>query len=462
MTNSRAGADEVDVLGVPAAHARSVLAEAIAAVPGGSPTTTVAPAASQVEQLVGAHSTVPHPTPAESAEPAVQCPAARVAPGGDVEAWEVLDDAPSTGGPPELVALPGSLVEHPSSALDGLRAEFTAMRRDGIVQDPIAPAELFAAAIRAGHSATTPTAEQMSLVEVADPAGPDVDVSDWDLLAAPEHEPGPELEGEVEVEPDQELVGHLAVSDVDDADPQPAPAAAVSLMAEDFGPLLPSAATPSRRRSLPAAQARRAPGRRGRAWPWATALVGVVVLAVAGVWSLGRESNTVPAGGESSAAAVGWQSWNGIELPVSAVDGPAVVDGDRVRGFSRSPLGAAIAAAHLSVRVDPAVGEQVWGPVLASQVVGDVDRLRAALEAAPESAQGQPGRLTGWRLEGDPQNAALVVHLAVEAADGQAVDYAIPLAWSDGDWALDIARFGAFFPMGDTEGRLYTDFGGQQ
>ena len=162
MTNSRAGADEVDVLGVPAAHARSVLAEAIAAVPGGSPTTTVAPAASQVEQLVGAHSTVPHPTPAESAEPAVQCPAARVAPGGDVEAWEVLDDAPSTGGPPELVALPGSLVEHPSSALDGLRAEFTAMRRDGIVQDPIAPAELFAAAIRAGHSATTPTAEQMS------------------------------------------------------------------------------------------------------------------------------------------------------------------------------------------------------------------------------------------------------------------------------------------------------------
>ena len=60
--------------------------KAIAAVPGGSPTTTVAPAASQVEQLVGAHSTVPHPTPAESAEPAVQCPAARVAPGGDVEA----------------------------------------------------------------------------------------------------------------------------------------------------------------------------------------------------------------------------------------------------------------------------------------------------------------------------------------------------------------------------------------
>ena len=137
-------------------------------------------------------------------------------------------------------------------------------------------------------------------------------------------------------------------------------------------------------------------------------------------------------------------------------------DGDRVAGFAQSELGAAIAAAHLSVRVDPAVGQDVWGPVLAEQVVGDRDRLEAALKAQTADATadpGQPGTLSGWRVEGDPTAGPVVAHLAVEGADGATADYAIPLAWADGDWALNIPASGAFFPVGDTSG-AYAPFEG--
>ena len=74
---------------------------------------------------------------------------------------------------------------------------------------------------------------------------------------------------------------------------------------------------------------------------------------------------------------------------------------------------------------------------------------------------GDPGVLTGWRLSGDPADGKVVVHLAVDAADG-AQDFAIPLAWHDGDWALDIpGPSKPIFVVGDTDGH-YAPFQGDQ
>lgn len=444
MTRDGAG-EQLDLLGVPPAQARSTLAAVIASVPSSEARATASAPSSPLEWAVRAHASSPSPEQPSTTAAQVHFPApsGRVAPGGDVEAWEVLDEAPLPAGPPELVAVPGLLAEQPRSALDGVREELAAMHRDGVAADPAAAAQSqFGAAIRAGQASASPPAHPRQSTEP--PA------------VAPEtHSPAAVLEVEVPPAPGPAWSAPPAAPPAEPA-PSDAAVAVPAAMADDFGPLVPPART-----SKPSGRAPREPSRRWRRWLLAAAGAGlVVVTALAAVLLLGGGSET-PDG--TPAAAVQWRSWHGIELPVSTTAGPQVWqdEGDRVSGFARSELGAAIAAAHLSVRVDPAVGEQVWGPVLAEQAVGEVQRLRAALEAAPSSPDaGQPGRLDGWRLDGDPGDDELVVHLAVRAADGSDVDYAVSLAWHDGDWALKVPAAGPFFPMSDTS-RSYADFGGQ-
>lgn len=61
----------------------------------------------------------------------------------------------------------------------------------------------------------------------------------------------------------------------------------------------------------------------------------------------------------------------GARLPVSPTVGPRTLDHGLARGFSHDAPGAAFAALHLSLRVTPEVGPDVYGPTLAAQVVGD-------------------------------------------------------------------------------------------
>ncbi len=106
------------------------------------------------------------------------------------------------------------------------------------------------------------------------------------------------------------------------------------------------------------------------------------------------------------------------------------------------------------MRVDPTAGPEVFEPVLADQVVGARDRLADAVRAQSEAgpADGAPGSLLGWRLDGDPASSPVTAHLAVEHADGTRADYAIPLAWAAGDWRIDAPRSGPFFPITDLSG----------
>jgi hypothetical protein len=154
----------------------------------------------------------------------------------------------------------------------------------------------------------------------------------------------------------------------------------------------------------------------------------------------------------------------GMTLPVSPTDGPQRLS-DVAAGFARTELGAALAAAHLSVRVDPAAGADVFGPTIEQQMTGDTARVRAAVEAAaatsPTPATGTapstaPAAITGYRVEGFTPDAA-TVHLRVASPGGAATDFAVPVVWDDarGDWLLVApaaqadALFATAAPSGD-------------
>jgi hypothetical protein len=152
-------------------------------------------------------------------------------------------------------------------------------------------------------------------------------------------------------------------------------------------------------------------------------------------------------------------TWRGMGLPVSAVSGPFVMGETHVSGFTQTELGAAVAAAHLSVRLDPAAGPPTFEAVLEDQVVGDVDRMAAAVrnqyraeatweqQSASQPLAVTPGRLVGWRTDGDLGAGAVTVHLAVQDPAGARSDFAVPLRWTGGDWAVEAAESGPFFPV---------------
>jgi hypothetical protein len=229
---------------------------------------------------------------------------------------------------------------------------------------------------------------------------------------------------------------------------------------DDFGPLV--LVEPKRRRrgwrranSAGSTANRPIKRSRGRVLLGVAALVlGLVAVAV---WWVGNRPAAVVAG-SASIPAVGADlsmvTWQGMALPISVSAGPTTYTGNAARGFAHSALGAAIAAAHLSVRTDPVAGPAAFEPVLTSQVVGDVQRLSQAVRAAYAQGAGQPtpGVLLGWRVDGAPSGDAVTVHLAVDQAGASSVDFAVPLAWVDGDWRINAASEGDFFPVTDMSG----------
>src|SRR5690606_6998235 len=61
----------------------------------------------------------------------------------------------------------------------------------------------------------------------------------------------------------------------------------------------------------------------------------------------------------------------GVRLAVSDTAGPQHTGDGLARGFARTRAGAALAAAHILVRIHPEAGADVFGPTLVHQVVGD-------------------------------------------------------------------------------------------
>jgi hypothetical protein len=169
------------------------------------------------------------------------------------------------------------------------------------------------------------------------------------------------------------------------------------------------------------------------------ATAAVVLLAVGGYTAV-TTLGTDPA---PTASATATASWNGMALPAGP-DGPTDPAGDVASGFARTELGAAMAAAHLSVRIDPYAGPASFEPTISNQTYGgDPGALLAATRDRYTALGGDggpipttTGQITGWRIDGWTPDAPTTVHLRVAGPSGTATDYGIAVVWVDGDYAL--------------------------
>lgn len=150
----------------------------------------------------------------------------------------------------------------------------------------------------------------------------------------------------------------------------------------------------------------------------------------------------------------------GVRLAVSDTAGPQHISGGLASGFARTQAGAALAAAHILVRIHPEVGADVFGPTLAHQVVGDdTEALVANVAEAYEqllhqwpAAYGEPaGRLylaiPGYRVDSFTDTDATVALLIEVPADGGGSllgATTLRLRWQDGDWVLVAPAQGVF------------------
>lgn len=148
-------------------------------------------------------------------------------------------------------------------------------------------------------------------------------------------------------------------------------------------------------------------------------------------------------------------SWQGAALPVSPVAGPSVFTETRAYGFAHDPVGAALAAVHISTHLDPYTGPKVFGPAIETQVVAARPDLLATTTAAYEAAahaqgysdaaieEGRPvlaptGSIHSWRIQ-DYRPERATVQLLVATPDGRRVVYEVPVQWTGGDWSVSLA-----------------------
>jgi hypothetical protein len=177
-------------------------------------------------------------------------------------------------------------------------------------------------------------------------------------------------------------------------------------------------------------------------------LVSIVVLRV---W-FSRDSTAAPPTSSSVASGSGpdlrWEPFRpGQDLPESLSAGPTKHVENRVGGFARNQLGAALAAIHLGARVDPAIGSTTFEPTIREQVVGTAsEQLLENTKNTYEGARRRQGKSPGEAL--DPGSAHLVAYkvesqspdaatVAVISADGPELYSArFELHWVDDDWHL--------------------------
>jgi hypothetical protein len=143
------------------------------------------------------------------------------------------------------------------------------------------------------------------------------------------------------------------------------------------------------------------------------------------------------------------QEFHGAQLPTSRTSGPAKVEGEVVSGFSQTPLGAALAAIHLSFRTTPDLGPGVFRPAILKQVAGDANAFLAQVTAQYEQqrkARGLPegaelersgARVNAYRVDNYSVSEPVIVHVVVsDPSSGTLVDVPVSVLWSGTDWKL--------------------------
>jgi hypothetical protein len=151
---------------------------------------------------------------------------------------------------------------------------------------------------------------------------------------------------------------------------------------------------------------------------------------------------------------VAWDDALGLQLPLSQTAGPRRRHSGIARGFSRTDLGAAFAAANLVPRTSPNVGPAIFGETLDEQVRGPNREAMARQVATDYQTQRRRAGVrdgaqlpsTDAELVGyaNPRlskgGAHATVQLVLTSPDLRATDQLlvmlVSLQWSDGDWQL--------------------------
>ena len=234
--------------------------------------------------------------------------------------------------------------------------------------------------------------------------------------------------------------------------------------------------------------------------------VALVIVAAATAHATGthaRHANTVSPGRHSSPAAhrsrvkaartarperprigtagtdLRWVDFHGIQLPVSAQDGPRHARRGLVWGFTDTPRGALLAAVNIGVRTAALWGPAIYRPTIRHQVTGpDQDALLAAdtgdyaaLRAASPVRSGQPaGR--GYAAEAGfrfvaytPADATVDLVTEGPGAGGATALVAtrVEVVWLHHDWRVVAPPGGNWASSATVISSLtgYTPFGNQ-
>jgi hypothetical protein len=129
-------------------------------------------------------------------------------------------------------------------------------------------------------------------------------------------------------------------------------------------------------------------------------------------------------------------------VPVSRTEGPANVAGCKASGYTRTPVGALIAAAQISARAGFSAGKACWEPALTSQFTASADRdsllkLLTDAHAAGQkpAAAGELAQISGFRFISYTGDTA-VIGLIRRTPQGSQAQTTLTVLWDGGDWRL--------------------------
>lgn len=138
-------------------------------------------------------------------------------------------------------------------------------------------------------------------------------------------------------------------------------------------------------------------------------------------------------------ADISWNSWQGVNLPTSAVDGPTTVDGDVAAGYAHSPQGAALAAIQGTLRL--AMAPDTSWPAVANSVAAPGEGRdsyavnRALVTVTGPAPAGSAPQIKGFRVQ-DYTPTRTVVNIAAAQPDTTLVAATQTMVWSGEDWKI--------------------------
>lgn len=154
---------------------------------------------------------------------------------------------------------------------------------------------------------------------------------------------------------------------------------------------------------------------------------------------------------------VTWSMFGNAALPASVTAGPTRSDGEVVRCFAHTPLGALLAASQLSTRYSFA---ENWQQVMEQSVVPGPDREAAwavlaaaeanALTGDPTSTSGSTGtrmQIAGFKFISYTDDSAVVQLMRGTGGGAQLVSALYTVQWLNGDWRLHVAANGSAASM---------------